>query len=65
MLSDAIEKMVSTYQPLDHVARGLVVDAQEVADALAKAPRDSVEFVVLTVLAKYNQVVKVGNKKHE
>jgi hypothetical protein len=65
MLNDAIEEMVSTYQPLDHVARGLVVDAQEVADALANASPDSVEFVVLTVLAKYNQVVEVGNKEYE
>lgn len=53
-LTDAIEALATTYQSLDSVAVGLTVDAKEVADALAKATPDTVEYVALTVLAKYN-----------
>lgn len=61
MLSDAIEIMVSTYLPLDMVARGLVVDPQDVADKLAITPPDTVEFTVLTVLAKFNPINKIAD----
>jgi hypothetical protein len=36
----------------------LEVKASEVATALAKAKPDTVEFVCLTVLARYNPVVE-------
>lgn len=57
-VSEAIEIMASTYQSLDSVASGLQVDAKEVAAELSKAKPDTIEFVVLTVLAKYNPVPK-------
>lgn len=53
-LEQAIEVLTTTYQSLDSVGQGLVVDAKEVADALALATPDTAEFVALTVLAKYN-----------
>lgn len=57
---DAIKELTSTYKPLVEVAKGLDVDATEVASALAKADPESEEFTVLTVLANLNPVnVKV------
>ena len=53
-LKQALEELTTTYQSLDVVARGLVVDAKEVADALASATPDTAEFVALSVLSKYN-----------
>ena len=53
-LQQAIDDLTSTYQSLDVVAKGSVVDAKEVADALALAKPDTAEFVALTVLSKYN-----------
>lgn len=53
-LAAAIEALASTYQSLDLIAQGLVVDAQEVSDALAKADADTAEFIALTALAKFN-----------
>lgn len=53
-LQDALDELTSTYKDLDLVARGLQVDGQEVADALAEAEPDSAEAVALKVLAKYN-----------
>lgn len=53
-LQDALDELTSTYKDLDLVARGLQVNAEEVADALADADPDSAEAVALRVLAKYN-----------
>lgn len=53
-LQDALDELTSTYKDLDLVARGLQVNAEEVADALANADPDSAEAVALRVLAKYN-----------
>ena len=53
-IADAVEVLATTYQSLDAVAQGLEVKASEVATALAKAKPDTVEFVCLTVLARYN-----------
>jgi hypothetical protein len=53
-LEAAVEALTSTYQSLDLVAQGLVVDAKEVSDALAKAEADTAEFIALTALAKFN-----------
>ena len=53
-VADAVEVLATTYQSLDAVALGLEVKASEVATALAKAKPDTVEFVCLTVLARYN-----------
>jgi hypothetical protein len=55
-VADAVEVLATTYQSLDAVARGLEVKANEVATALAKAKPDTVEFVCLTILARYNPV---------
>ena len=53
-LEQALEELTTTYQSLDLVAQGLVVDAKEVSDALSKADPDTAEFVALSVLSKYN-----------
>lgn len=53
-LTAALEVLTSTYQDLDTIARGLVVDAAEVAQALSSIEADSAEGVALRVLAKYN-----------
>jgi len=55
-VADAVEVLATTYQSLDAIAQGLEVKANEVATALAKAKPDTVEFVCLTVLARYNPV---------
>ncbi|CAB4132546.1 hypothetical protein UFOVP259_49 [uncultured Caudovirales phage] len=55
-VADAVEVLANTYQSLDAVAQGLEVKASEVATALAKAKPDTVEFVCLTVLSRYNPV---------
>lgn len=55
-VADAVEVLATTFQSLDAVAQGLEVKASEVATALAKAKPDTVEYVCLTVLAKYNPV---------
>lgn len=55
-IADAIEVLANTYQSLDMIAQGLEVKASDVATALAKAKPDTVEFVCLSVLAKYNPV---------
>ena len=62
-LLEAIEILTSTYQSLDLVAAGLPVDAKEVADALAKANPDSVEYVALQALAKFNPYEKTTKEK--
>ena len=53
-IQDAIGVLVSTYKPLEEVARGLVVDAQEVQDAYNLAEIGSLEYTVLAFLLKYN-----------
>ncbi len=50
----AVEVLSTTYQSLDAVAQGMVVDAEELEDAIAAAEADSVEAVCLKVLSKYN-----------
>lgn len=52
-LEDALAVMVSTYLPFDVVVRGMVLDAKEVADALADADPDTVEQTALQALAFY------------
>ena len=57
-VADAVEVLATTFQSLDTVAKGLEVKASEVATALAKAKPDTLEFVCLTILAKYNPAVE-------
>ena len=54
-VEDAVEVLSTTYQSLDAVAQGLVVDVEELEDAIAAAEADSVEAVCLKVLSKYNK----------
>lgn len=64
-LKAAIKTLSTTYQSLDLVAQGCVVDAAEVDAALKAAEPDSVDAVCLQVLAKYNPYVpkpKVAEK---
>ena len=51
-LTDAIEAIVTSYGDIDLVARGLVVDAAELAKATAKP--DTAEAIALALLKKYN-----------
>ncbi len=52
---DAILKLMATsYSDPELLARGHVVDAKEVFEALAKSVPDTVEAVCLRILAKYN-----------
>ena len=53
-VEEAVEVLSTTYQSLDAVAQGMVVDAEELEDAIAAADTDSVEAVCLKVLSKYN-----------
>jgi hypothetical protein len=62
-LKDAIDNLTSTFKPLAQVARGLVVDPNEVAEALAKADPASEEATALRVLAEFNPVVKPTKTK--
>lgn len=55
-LKDVLAVMVSSYSDLTLLARGQVVDANEVAQAIAKADPDSAEMVALQALAKWNPV---------
>lgn len=56
-VADAVDVLATTYQSLDMIAQGLEVKASDVAAALAKAKPDTVEFICLTVLARYNPVI--------
>jgi len=58
-LDQVVEGLVSASGDLDLIARFSVVDANEVAAALASADADSAEGVVLALLAKYNPVTVV------
>lgn len=53
-VEDAVEILSTTYLSLDAVAQGMVVDVEELEDAIAAAETDSVEAVCLKVLSKYN-----------
>jgi hypothetical protein len=53
-LKAAIKLLSTTYQSLDVVAQGCIVDAAEVDAALKEAERGSVDEVCLRYLAKYN-----------
>jgi hypothetical protein len=66
-VDEAVKTLISTYQSLDIVAMGLVVDAAEVDNALAAAEPDSAEGVALRMLAKYNPYTKpdVKNTKQQ
>ena len=52
-LDAALEALSSCQSDLELCARGQVVDAKEVSEALKKAIPDTVEFVCLQLLAKY------------
>ena len=56
-LKDVLAIMVSSYSDLTLLAKGQVVDANEVAQAITKADPDSAEMVALQALAKWNPVV--------
>lgn len=56
-VSDAIEMIVTSYGDIEVVARGLVVDAGELAKATAKP--DTAEAVALALLKKYNVTAPV------
>ena len=51
-VNDAIDAIVTSYGDIDLVARGLVVDAGELAKATAKP--DTAEAIALALLKKYN-----------
>jgi hypothetical protein len=61
-LTEAIETLASTYADPVLIARGLPVDAKEVADALATATPDTTEFVALTLLAQFNPYTAPASK---
>ena len=56
-LKDVLAVMVSSYSDLTLLAKGQVVDANEVAQAITKADPDSAEMVALQALAKWNPVM--------
>lgn len=56
-VSDAIEAIVTSYGDIDLVARGMVIDAGELAKATAKP--DTAEAVALALLKKYNITAQV------
>lgn len=56
-VTDAIEMIVTSYGDIEMVARGLVVDAAELAKATAKP--DTAEAIALALLKKYNVTAPV------
>jgi predicted nucleic acid-binding protein len=56
-VSDAIQTIVTSYGDINLVARGLVVDASELAKATAKP--DTAEAIALALLKKYNVAAPV------
>jgi hypothetical protein len=56
-VSDAIEAIVTSYGDIEVVARGLVVEAGELAKATAQP--DTAEAVALALLKKYNVTAPV------
>ena len=61
-LDQVVKGLVSTNGDLDLNSRFAVVDANEVAAALASVEADTAEGVVLRLLAKYNPVAVVTKK---
>jgi hypothetical protein len=62
-LDEAIEILASTYIDPVLIARGLPVDAKEVADALSSATPDTTEYVALTLLAQFNPYTPTNNNE--
>jgi hypothetical protein len=56
-VTDAIEAIVTSYGDIELVARGMVVDAGELAKATAKP--DTAEAIALALLKKYNVTAPV------
>lgn len=56
-VSDAIETIVTSYGDIEVVARGLVVDAGDLAKATAEP--DTAEAIALALLKKYNVTAPV------
>ena len=56
-VTDAIETIVTSYGDIDLVARGMMVDAAELAKATAKP--DTAEAIALALLRKYNVTAPV------
>lgn len=56
-VSDAIEAIVTSHGDINLVARGMVVDAAELAKATAKP--DTAEAIALALLRKYNMTAPV------
>jgi hypothetical protein len=56
-VSDAIEAIVTSHGDINLVARGMVVDAAELAKATAKP--DTAEAIALDLLRKYNVTAPV------
>ena len=56
-VTDAIEAIVTSYGDINLVARGMVVDAAELAKATAQP--DTAEAVALALLRKYNVTAPV------
>lgn len=56
-LDQVVEGLTTATGDLDLISRFSVVDANEVAAALADVDSDSAEGVVLRLLSKYNPVV--------
>lgn len=59
-VSDAIKAIVTSYGDIDLVARGMVVDAGELAKASAQP--DTAEAIALALLKKYNVTAPVIEK---
>jgi hypothetical protein len=57
-VADAIQAIVTSYGDINLVARGMVVDAGELAKATAKP--DTAEAVALALLKKYNMTASVA-----
>jgi len=55
-LNEAVATLTSAQADLDLIARGLPVDATEVANMMTIADADSAEMVALKYLAKYNPI---------
>jgi hypothetical protein len=56
-LSDAIDAIVTSYGDIDLVARGMVVDADELAKATSQP--DTAKAIALALLKKYNMIAPV------
>jgi hypothetical protein len=56
-VTDAIQAIVTSYGDINLVARGMVVDAAELAKATAKP--DTAEAIALALLKKYNVTAPV------